>query len=140
MDLIFILILIVLFILPMVLTTRKQRQRQKAMQELQAGLTPGQKVITAGGMHGVVAATRGNEVDLRVADGSLITFDTMAIVRTPQDVEAAQPQPGAQQVGQEGVAKQPSADEADPFESNSDAYGSDFDTNADGGEPGENRH
>lgn len=61
---------------------RAQRKRQAQMQTLQSSLQAGQEVITAGGLHGTVVATRGEQVDLQVKDGTVMTFDTMAIVRS----------------------------------------------------------
>ena len=52
------------------------------MKELQSSLTPGQNVITAGGLHGTVVEKHGEQIDLRVKDGTVMTFDTMAIVRS----------------------------------------------------------
>ena len=64
------------------MSMRAQRKRQAQMQKLQSSLKAGQEVITAGGLHGTVVATRGEQVDLQVKDGTVMTFDTMAIVRS----------------------------------------------------------
>lgn len=61
---------------------RAQRRRQAQMQKLQSSLQAGQEVITAGGLHGTVVESRGEQVDLQVKDGTVMTFDTMAIVRS----------------------------------------------------------
>lgn len=81
-QLVLLLVLAVLVILPSFMTMRAQRKRQNQMKELQSSLTPGQDVITAGGLHGTVVETRGEQIDLRVKDGTVMTFDTMAIVRS----------------------------------------------------------
>ncbi|MCQ9676215.1 preprotein translocase subunit YajC [Corynebacterium sp. BF-R-2] len=80
-QLVLLLVLAVLVILPSFMTMRAQRKRQNQMKELQSSLTPGQDVITAGGLHGTVVETHGEQIDLRVKDGTVMTFDTMAIVR-----------------------------------------------------------
>lgn len=81
-QLVLLLVLAVLVILPSFMTMRAQRKRQNQMKELQSSLTPGQEVITAGGLHGTVVETHGEQIDLRVKDGTVMTFDTMAIVRS----------------------------------------------------------
>lgn len=64
------------------MSMRAQRKRQAQLKELQSSLAPGKEVITAGGLHGTVVDTHGEQVDLRVKDGTVMTFDTMAIVRS----------------------------------------------------------
>lgn len=86
MEYALLLVLAILIFLPSFMTMRKQRERQNKLSELQQNLYVGQKVITAGGLYGTVAATREQEVDLEVAGGVVITFDKMAIVRTPEIV------------------------------------------------------
>lgn len=81
-QLVLLLVLAVLVILPSFMTMRAQRKRQNQMKELQSSLTPGQNVITAGGLHGTVVEKHGEQIDLRVKDGTVMTFDTMAIVRS----------------------------------------------------------
>lgn len=83
-QLVLLLVLAVLVILPSFMTMRAQRKRQNQMKELQSSLTPGQDVITAGGLHGTVVETHGEQIDLRVKDGTVMTFDTMAIVRSAE--------------------------------------------------------
>lgn len=72
---------------------RAQRKRQAQMQKLQSSLQPGQDVITAGGLHGTVVETRGEHVDLRVKDGTVMTFDTMAIVRSAEPAASSNETP-----------------------------------------------
>ena len=64
------------------MTMRAQRKRHNQMKELQSSLTPGQNIVTAGGLHGTVVAKHGEQIDVRVKDGTVMTFDTMAIVRS----------------------------------------------------------
>lgn len=87
-QLILLLVLAVLVILPSFMSMRAQRKRQAQMKELQSSLQPGSEVITAGGLHGTVVEARGEQVDLRVKDGTVMTFDTMAIVRSAEPVAA----------------------------------------------------
>ncbi|KKO80038.1 MULTISPECIES: preprotein translocase subunit YajC [Corynebacterium] len=98
-QLILLLVLAVLVILPSFMSMRAQRKRQAQMKELQSSLRPGLDVITAGGLHGTVVEARGEQVDLRVKDGTVMTFDTMAIVRSAEPIAsqneaAAEPEEG----------------------------------------------
>lgn len=85
-QILLLLVLAILVILPSFMSMRAQRKRQAQMQELQSSLKPGQEVITAGGLHGTVVEAGKQQVDLRVKDGTVITFDTMAIVRAAEPV------------------------------------------------------
>ncbi|WP_411708479.1 preprotein translocase subunit YajC [Corynebacterium sp. LaCa116] len=104
-QLILLLVLALLVILPSFMSMRAQRKRQAQLKELQSSLAPGKEVITAGGLHGTVVDTHGEQVDLRVKDGTVMTFDTMAIVRSADA-------PGA--IGQADAAgEKPQADDED---------------------------
>ena len=105
-QLILLLVLALLVILPSFMSMRAQRKRQAQLKELQSSLAPGKEVITAGGLHGTVVDTHGEQVDLRVKDGTVMTFDTMAIVRSADAPAGA--------IGQADAAgEKPQADDAD---------------------------
>ena len=59
---------------------RPQRKRQKALQELLKNLRNGDKVITSGGIYGIVAGMKDDRVHLRVADQVKIEISRNAIV------------------------------------------------------------
>ncbi|MEX3505966.1 preprotein translocase subunit YajC [Corynebacterium sp. LK2590] len=81
MELVLFIVLVVLLVLPTFFAMRKQRQRQKEVAAFQASLTPGKRVVTAGGIHGTVTAVREGDIDLEVARGMIITVDKMGILR-----------------------------------------------------------
>ncbi|WP_070768316.1 preprotein translocase subunit YajC [Corynebacterium sp. HMSC04H06] len=81
MELVLFIVLVVLLVLPTFFAMRKQRQRQKEVATFQAALTPGKRVVTAGGIHGTVTAVREGDIDLEVARGMVITVDKMGILR-----------------------------------------------------------
>lgn len=125
MEILFIVLIFILLVLPPFFTMRKQRQRQNEMVSLQNSLVPGQEVVTAGGVHGVVAATREAEIDLEVGNGVVITFEKMAIVRSKEQAQAEaarlQQQTKKQQGGQQAQPQahpeqQPNADQVRPEE------------------------
>ena len=85
MEIIILIIIGILFVIPSFMAMRKQRQRQTDMQALQNSLKPGEPIVTAGGVHGVVRNTSDKDVDLEIAPGVVVTFDKMAVIRTEQE-------------------------------------------------------
>ena len=66
MEIIILIIIGILFVVPSFMAMRKQRQRQNEMQALQNSLQPGDAIVTAGGVHGVVRSTGDKDVDLEI--------------------------------------------------------------------------
>jgi preprotein translocase subunit YajC len=65
-----------------------QRKRQKALKEMLEKLKPGDKVITSGGIYGIVSAVRENDdrIQLKIADQVKIEVSKNAIVaKQPQE-------------------------------------------------------
>ncbi|MDO5454298.1 MAG: preprotein translocase subunit YajC [Corynebacterium sp.] len=81
MEFIFLLVLLAVFLLPSFFMMRKQNQRQKEMAAMQAGLQPGNRVVTGAGLHGTVHQVRETEIDLEVAPGTVVTVERQAILR-----------------------------------------------------------
>ncbi len=69
------------------LLIRPQQRQQKAHQELVKSLLTGERVITAGGMHGTVRAVAEDRISVEVAPGVVIDFSPQAIVRRVTPVE-----------------------------------------------------
>jgi len=61
------------------LMIRPQRKRQKAQKKIVEELRRGDKVITAGGIYGVVERVSEETVDLKVESGTIIRFVRAAI-------------------------------------------------------------
>lgn len=68
------------------LIIRPQQQRQRQLRELMSALSTGDRVITAGGIHGTVVRVLDTTVVLRVLDNTEIEFEKMAIARITTDV------------------------------------------------------
>ena len=62
------------------LVIRPQRQQQKKLKEMLAGLKKNDEVVTAAGIHGTVAIVKDKTVVIRVDEGCRIEFDREAIV------------------------------------------------------------
>ena len=76
--------IILMFVLFYFLLIRPQQKKQKAVQQMQNDLKKGDKVVTIGGLHGIVDAVDEGKVVIKCGDGSRLTFDRNAI----RDVEA----------------------------------------------------
>lgn len=81
MDIIFILLLLAVFILPSFFMMRKQNKQRQEISQLQASLQPGDRVVTAAGLHADVVALRETEVDVELAPGVVATVERAVIAR-----------------------------------------------------------
>lgn len=58
----------------------KQKKEQQKLEDLRNSMSKGDKVITVGGMHGMVSGTTEKTVSVKIADGLSVKFDRSAIV------------------------------------------------------------
>ncbi len=58
---------------------RPQRKAQKAQEEMRKNIRVGDKVVTVGGVHGLVSGMTDKTVSLKVAEGLSIKFDRSAV-------------------------------------------------------------
>jgi preprotein translocase subunit YajC len=58
---------------------RPQRKQQKQQEEMRKNIGKGDKVVTIGGIHGLVTGHTDRTVSVKVADGLSIKFDRSAI-------------------------------------------------------------
>ncbi len=61
------------------LIIRPQQKQQKELRRMRDSLRKDDRVVTTGGIHGVVAAVKGEIVSLRIADNVKIDIDRSAI-------------------------------------------------------------
>mgnify|MGYP001048270288 CR=1 FL=1 len=61
------------------LLIRPQQKRQKQVQQMQASLEKGDKVVTIGGLHGFIDSLEVDTVVIKCSDGSKLTYDRSAI-------------------------------------------------------------
>ncbi|MFA6583599.1 MAG: preprotein translocase subunit YajC [Elusimicrobiaceae bacterium] len=71
--------IIIIFAIFYFLIIRPQQKQEKERQKMLASLTQGDKVITTGGMHGVIESVSETEVALRIADKVKVTMQRSAI-------------------------------------------------------------
>ena len=87
-NIIFIVALVAIFYFFMI---RPQSKRQKESKKFRDSLKQGDKVITAGGIHGKIKNVKENTVTLEVADGMNITVEKSSIYATALEA-SEQPQ------------------------------------------------
>lgn len=71
--------LILMFAIFYFLLIRPQQKQQKKVREMQDSLSKGDKVVTIGGMHGIVDSIDEEKVVIKAGDGSRLTFDRRAV-------------------------------------------------------------
>ena len=72
-------VLLLMFWLIVIRPVQKGQHQQK---QLIARLSEGDRIITAGGIHGKIVALREDDIDVQVADGCVMTFDRRAVRKT----------------------------------------------------------
>lgn len=71
--------LIFVFVIFYFLLIRPQQKRQKEHQKLVETLKTGDKIVTSGGIHGIIANVKEKTVVVKVADNVKIEFDRAAV-------------------------------------------------------------
>ncbi|BBW95455.1 preprotein translocase subunit YajC [Geobacillus sp. FSL W8-0032] len=61
------------------LLIRPQQKRQRAIQQMQASLKKGDKIVTIGGLHGIIDSVDEDKIIVRAGDGTRLTFDRTAV-------------------------------------------------------------
>ncbi len=80
---------ILVFVIFYFLLIRPQRMKQKKHQEMVELLKPGDKIITAGGIHGTVMGVQKDRIELKVASNVKIDIakNSIAVILTPKQKE-----------------------------------------------------
>lgn len=84
--------LILIFVVMWFFMIRPQRKQQKALEEMRRSLKKGDKVVTAGGIYGVVADVEERTVLIKVDGEVKLRVDKSSIQKDMSDQVAAQPQ------------------------------------------------
>ncbi len=87
--------MVLIFVIFYFILIRPQKQKQKKLDAQRNALKSGDKVITAGGIHGLVTNVKAHSVTLKVADHVRIEFEKGSIgtVISKDDAAAAPPEP-----------------------------------------------
>lgn len=70
---------ILMIVLFYFLLIRPNQKRQKAIQEMQNNLQKGDKIVTIGGLHGIIDAIDEDKIVIKCGDGSRLTYDRTAV-------------------------------------------------------------
>jgi preprotein translocase subunit YajC len=71
------------------LIIRPQKKKQKEAQELVASLKTGDKVVTAGGIHGLISNVKETSVILKIADNVKIEVEKASVSTVSKSAEPA---------------------------------------------------
>lgn len=77
--------LIILFVVFYFLLIRPQQKQQKSRKEMLENLQKGDRVVTIGGMHGLIKELDENVISLRVAENLNLKFDRASVNRVVHD-------------------------------------------------------
>ncbi|MCW3475735.1 preprotein translocase subunit YajC [Limobrevibacterium gyesilva] len=85
--------LVLIFAVFYFLLIRPQQQRQKEMKSMLAALKRGDRVVTGGGIVGVVQKTKDNEIEVEIAPNVRVTVlrETISTVVNPTPANDAKP-------------------------------------------------
>lgn len=76
--------IILMFVIFYFLLIRPQQKRQKQVKEMQDNLQKGDKIITIGGLHGVIDAIDEDKIVIN-CNNSKLTYDRSAVREVVQD-------------------------------------------------------
>lgn len=77
--------LVLMFAIFYFLLIRPQQKQQKAVREMQNSLQKGEKIVTIGGLHGILDAIDEDKIVIKVGDGTRLTFDRKSIREVVKD-------------------------------------------------------
>jgi preprotein translocase subunit YajC len=63
------------------------RRRQRSHAEMQDSVEAGDEIITAGGVHAVVLEDGGDELQVEIAPGVVVTLDRRAVAAVAREIE-----------------------------------------------------
>ncbi|APH04256.1 preprotein translocase subunit YajC [Bacillus weihaiensis] len=77
--------LVLMFAIFYFLLIRPQQKQQKAVREMQNSLQKGDKIVTIGGLHGILDSIDEDKIVLKVGDGTRLTFDRRSVKEVVKD-------------------------------------------------------
>ena len=89
--------MLLIFVIFYFILIRPQKQKQKKLDQQRDALRSGDKVITAGGIHGLVTNVKAHSVTLKVADNVKIEFEKASIGTVISKDNAEPPAPESEE-------------------------------------------
>ncbi len=80
--------IVLLFVIFYFFMIRPQSKRQKEIRKFQESLSNGKKVITQGGVYGVIREVKDTYVIVEIADGVKIRINKNMVFDSPEDAES----------------------------------------------------
>ncbi|MGE7091021.1 preprotein translocase subunit YajC [Lysinibacillus sp. NPDC048646] len=77
--------IVIMFVAMWFILIRPAKKRQQETQNMQSSIQRGDKIITIGGLHGVIDSIEDTSVTLIIADNVRVKFDRQAIGRVAND-------------------------------------------------------
>ena len=77
--------LVAMFAIFYFLLIRPQQKRQKAVSNMQTNLQKNDRVVTIGGLHGIIDSIDEDKVVIKCGDGSRLTYDRNAVREVKND-------------------------------------------------------
>jgi preprotein translocase subunit YajC len=74
-----VIVVVVLFALFWLLLVRPQRRQAAEQRELIASVEPGDEIVSAGGLYGVIQSVDGDELQVEIADGLVVRMARGAV-------------------------------------------------------------
>ncbi|WP_141433653.1 preprotein translocase subunit YajC [Bacillus sp. 03113] len=71
--------ILIMFVLFYFLLIRPQQKRQKNVKQMQSDLKKGDKIVTIGGLHGIIDSVDEGKIVIKCGDGSRLTYDRNAV-------------------------------------------------------------
>lgn len=84
-----IIMMVALFAIMYFFMIRPQQKRQKQLQEARNAIKVGDKVVTAGGVHGKVREIKESTFVLEIAEGTKITIEKTSVFASAEDTQAS---------------------------------------------------
>jgi preprotein translocase subunit YajC len=96
----FLIVIVVLFFLFWLFIVRPQRRQAAKQRELLEALEPGDEIVSAGGLYGVVREIDGDELRVEIADGLVVRMARGAVAGFVEPDEDEEPaiEPGLESV------------------------------------------
>ncbi len=90
-----VIVVVLLVALFWLLLVRPQRRQAAQQRELIASLEPGDEIVSAGGLYGVIVSIDGDELQVEIADGLVVRMARGAVAGLVELDEEPETAPGA---------------------------------------------
>jgi len=79
-------VIVILLALAWLFLVLPSRRRQRAHQAMQDDVEPGDEIITAGGIHGIVREAHDDRLRVEIAPETVVTLDRRAVAAVARDL------------------------------------------------------